>query len=81
MRSHMTYRVFSINRVATTNASSGPTTTGRRSRLIISPIRPALAVRAVSGHMSGISANAADNIGGEVTLLWTIVLSMSDLTT
>jgi hypothetical protein len=29
--------------------------------------------------MSSVATNAADNIGGEIALLWAVVLAMTDL--
>jgi len=37
-------------------------------------------IGAISGHMSCISTDATDDVGREVALLWTIVLSVTNLT-
>jgi hypothetical protein len=40
-----------------------------------------LSVRTISGHVAGVAADSADDVGSEVALLGAIVLAMSDLTT
>jgi hypothetical protein len=40
-----------------------------------------LSIRTISGHVAGVAADSADDVGSEVALLGTIVLAMSDLTT
>ena len=37
-------------------------------------------IGAISGHMTCVSTDATDNVGCEVALFWTIVLSVTNLT-
>lgn len=45
----------------------------------IAPVLATSAVRAVASHMSSITTHATDDVGGEIALLWTVVLAVADL--
>lgn len=67
---------FTIDSITCTNSS-------RRTAVaaVVTPISASLPIGTVAGHMSGISTNAANDVGSEITLLRTIVFTMSNLTT
>jgi hypothetical protein len=46
----------------------------------IAPICAALAIGTVACHVAGVSADTTDDVGGEVGLLGTVVLAVTDLT-
>lgn len=67
------YLILTINSIAGTNATSG------RPRAIVAPACAFLPVRAVASHVTGITANAADDVSRVVLFLWTVVLSVTYL--
>ena len=75
MAEEKTYLHLPIDGVTTSN---GPRTAAKA---VVTPIGAALAVRAVTSHVSGIATDTTDDVGSEVALLRTVVLAMTDLTT
>ena len=69
-----TYLHLTVNSITTTNCSAAGITT------TIAPVGSTLTVRAISRHVAGISADAANDICSEVLLFGTVVLAMADLT-
>ena len=75
-----THLIFSVNRIASPNTSSG-CATRHATRSIVAPISTGSSVRTITSHVSGVATNATNNIGGKVALLRAVVLAMTDLTT
>lgn len=69
------YLVFAINGVTSANATDWP----RSSRAVVAPVGTPLPVRTIARHMSRISADTADDVGGIILLLRAIVLAVADL--
>lgn len=57
----------------------GITSTTAWRAAIVTPILATCAVWAVASHMASITTDSANDVGGEVACLWTIVLAMADL--
>lgn len=72
-----TYLHLTIDGVSAANSSVRTTPTVA----VITPVRTSLAIWAITGHVSGISTNTANNVCGEVALLGAVVLAMTDLAT
>jgi len=72
------YLIFPVNSIATTNAFLRCT---EATRNFVSSIRPTLSLGTIASHMASITANATDDVGGEVALLRTVVFAMTDLST
>jgi hypothetical protein len=64
--------------IATTNAFLR---CPKATRNFVSSIRATLSLGTVASHMASIPTNATDDVGGEVALLRTVVLAMTDLST
>jgi hypothetical protein len=74
-----TYLVFPVNSISSTNTTSGRARCSTRS--IVSPVCTTLSVRTISGHVTSITTDTTNDVGGKVALLGTVVLSMTNLTT
>jgi hypothetical protein len=71
-----TYLVLAVDGVPTANtAGDGPGAHGT----VVAPARTALSVWTVSGHMTGVATDTADDVRSVVLLLWTVVFAMTDL--
>jgi len=75
---------LTVDSIASTNGTrtartSGTTGTGEAT--VVAPVTASLAIGTIAGHVASVATNATDNVGGEVALLGTVVLAMSDLTT
>ena len=73
------YFILSVNSISSTNATS--CRSRRTTRTIVPPICTTLSVGTISSHVTSVAADTANNVGGEVTLLRTVVLAVTDLTT
>lgn len=74
---HLTYLIFTINRVTSSDSTSW--TTGRGSWSIVTPVSSALSVRTVSSHMARVAADTTDDVSSEVALLGAVVFAMTNL--
>lgn len=74
-----TYLVLAVNCVSSPNATS--CRAWWTTRAIVAPVRTSLSVRTISGHMTSVATDTANDVGGEVALLRAVVLAMSNLTT
>jgi len=71
-----TYLVLAVDGVPTANtAGDRPGAHGT----VVAPARTALSVWTVSGHMTGVATDTADDVRSVVLLLWTVVFAMTDL--
>lgn len=82
----LTYLVFTINCIASANSASCRTASksaraSSRGRRPVAPICATLSVRAVSGHVTSVATDSADDVCSEVALLRAVVLPVADLTT
>lgn len=73
-----TYLVVSISFSSAADSAGGPST--RSTRSIVAPILASLSVGTVASHVTCITAHTADDAGGEVLLLRTVIFAMTDLT-
>ncbi|KAB8071509.1 hypothetical protein BDV29DRAFT_193199 [Aspergillus leporis] len=71
------YLHFTVNGITSTNGSTAAASV----TTIVTPISTSLAIRTITSHVPCVAADATDDVGGEVALLRTIVLAMSDLAT
>ena len=69
---------LSIDRIAGTKTSSRGS---KVARYVVSSITATLSFRTITSHMTSIATDSTDNVGGEVALLWAVVLPMTNLTT
>lgn len=65
--------------VDSVTAANGPA--AAEATVVVAPVRAALTVGTITGHVTSVTTDATDDIGGEVALLRTVVLAVSDLTT
>jgi len=77
-RGWVRYLVFAVHGVSMPETSSSRSA-GCAAGTVVAPILATLAVRTIACHVAGVSADATDDVCGEVPLLRTVVLSMSDL--
>ena len=49
--------------------------------IVVTPVGTTLAVRAVTSHVTSVTADTTDDVRGEVALLGTVILAVTDLTT
>jgi hypothetical protein len=74
------YLVLAVDGVSMAESSS--TGTSRRStRTVVAPVLTTLAVGTIAGHVTGVSTDTADDVGGEVALFGTVILSVTNLST
>ena len=75
-----THLILAVDSVARADGTPGrgPTTTVP-TWSVIAPVRTALTVWTISSHVTSIATDAADDVGGEIALLRTVVLAVSDL--
>ncbi len=76
----MTYLVFTVDSVTSTNASSSGAARHSSGLRSIAPVSSALSVRTVPSHMACVATNSTDNVSSKITLLWAIIFAMTDLT-
>jgi hypothetical protein len=74
-----TYLILSVNSISSTNATS--CRSRGTARAIVAPICTTLSVGTISSHVTSVAADTANDVGGEVTLLRTVVLAVTNLTT
>jgi hypothetical protein len=74
-----TYLVLAVHSIA--SAAAAQATTRPAHRTVVTPAGTPLSIRAITSHVAGIAADTADNVGGEVLPLGTIVLAVPDLAT
>jgi hypothetical protein len=70
-----TYLHLTIDGVTSTNAARGSTV----ARNLVASLTATLAVGAVASHVTSVTTDAADDVGGEVALLGAVILAMTDL--
>lgn len=70
-----TYLIFAINGVSSADTSSSTWGT------VASPVRTLLPIRAISGHVAGVAADTANDVGSEILLFGTIIFAVTDLPT
>lgn len=74
------YLVLSVHSISVTQ-SSGTRPSGGCAGPIVAPVLAALTIRTIASHMTGVTTHATDDVGGEITLLGTVVLAMTNLST
>jgi hypothetical protein len=72
-----THLHFAIHSVTSANGTRSTTTNAT----IVAPIAASLSIGTVTSHMASVTADTADDVGSEVSLLGAIILAVSDLTT
>ena len=72
------YLHLSVDSITATNGSAR---TAETTTVVVAPVGASLAVRTIASHMASVTTDATDDVGGEVALLRTVVLAVSDLTT
>lgn len=72
----LTYLVLSVDSIATTNLAGSRALRGT----VVAPVTALLSVGTVASHVASITTDAADDVGGEVWLVGTVVLAVTNLT-
>lgn len=67
-----TYLVFSVNCI---------TLVDLRSVVMITPVSALTSVGTITSHMAGVTAHSAYYVGSKVALFWTVVFTVTDLST
>jgi membrane-bound ClpP family serine protease len=70
-----TYLVLAIHDIA----AAAETTAGPAHGTVVPPAGTPLSIRTITRHVAGVAADTTDDVGREVLLLRTVVLSVSDL--
>ena len=78
-RNGKSYLVLSVNSISSANAAS--CRARWTARTIIAPVCTTLSVGAISCHVTSVATDTTNDVGGEIALLGTVVLAMTNLTT